>query len=231
MHPLHLVIGNKAYSSWSQRPWILMTAVGIPFHETVIPLRQPDTPDRIRAFSPSGRVPVLVDGDQRIWETLAIVEYLAELFPEKRIWPEERAARAHARSIANEMHAGFANLRTACPTDYTRRFAPAPLAQEVQEEVRRIESIWSQTRRRFGALGHGPFLFGAFTAADAMFAPVVSRFHTYQVPLVPEAQVYADAVRAHPAWQKWIAGAAAETWVVTAFDRGLTVVEDLRAGR
>ncbi len=163
---MHLYIANKLYSSWSLRPWLLMKAVGIPFTETVIPLYRPDSKARILDVSPNGKVPCLVDGDNRVWESLAIAEYLHERFPEKGIWPTNAKARAHARSAASEMHAGFQALRQACPMNLAKKFAPKEPSSDVADNLRRIEGLWSEAHQRFGA--DGPFLYGRFSAADAM---------------------------------------------------------------
>ena len=176
---LQLVIGNKNYSSWSFRPWLAMKVARIAFEETVIPLDAPDFKSRLTALSGAGKVPVLIEGDTRVWESLAILEYLAEKFPEASLWPRDAQARAHARAISAEMHAGFQALRRELPMNMRRPVKPHPLAVDAAADVARIEAIWSDCRRRFGQ--GGPFLYGAFGAADAMYAPVVSRFHTYGV--------------------------------------------------
>src|ERR1700712_5390056 len=173
---LRLVIVNKAYSSWSLRPWIAMTHFGIPFEETVIPMARPETRARILEFSPTGKCPALIDGDIVIWESLSILEYLAESFPDLAIWPRDKRARAQARTLSNEMHAGFQALRNHCPTQFVRPVRKKALTSEVEADVARIEAAWADARARFGAGGR--FLFGEFCAADAMFAPVVNRFHT-----------------------------------------------------
>jgi glutathione S-transferase len=207
---MRLVIANKAYSSWSLRPWMVMTHFGIPFEETTIPLRQPDTTARILEISPTGKCPALIDGDIHIWESLAIIEYLAETFANLPIWPRDRAARAHARALANEMHGGFQALRNHCPTQFVRVPRRRTLTPEVEADVARIEAAWRGARTRFA--GAGAFLFGEFSAADAMFAPVVNRFHVYDIPVGPEARAYMDAIQALPAWKAWIKGAEGEPW-------------------
>lgn len=209
---LQLVIANKNYSSWSFRPWIALKAAGIPFEEEVISLNAPDFKARLLAVSPAGKVPVLIDGDVHVWESLAILEYLADNFPDARIWPREAAARAHARAIAAEMHAGFLPLRRHLPMNMWRPVIPRALTPEVEANVRRIDTMWSDCRKRFG--GGGPFLFGAFGAADAMLAPVVSRFETYGVEVGVESRAYMAAVTALPAWQEWRAAALREAWVL-----------------
>ncbi|RDV05488.1 glutathione S-transferase family protein [Undibacter mobilis] len=212
---LTLIIGNKNYSSWSLRPWIAMTAAGIAFDEELIPFESEDFRTIVPAVSGSGRVPVLVDGDIRVWESLAILEYLAEKFPDAGLWPKDAAARAHARVVANEMHAGFQALRNHLPVNFARRVMKRDLPEAVKDNVRRIESLWADCRARFGVKAEkvGPFLFGAFTNADAMYAPVVSRFHTYAVDVTPGTRVYMDAVMALPAYQAWTAAGIAEPWL------------------
>jgi glutathione S-transferase len=225
---MNLYIGNKVYSSWSLRPWIVMKAKDIAFQETLVELRAHDTPERIKKFSPSGKVPCLVDGDVTVWESLAIMEYLAEKFPDKSIWPKDAKARAHARAISSEMHAGFQPLRQACPMAITQRFQSKPLPADVATNVARITAIWNEARAKFGAAAQGPFLYGDFSAADGMYAPVISRFYTYGIKVDAVCQVYMDAMRAHPAYQAWVAEAAAEPWVL-AQNEGETIIEDLRA--
>jgi glutathione S-transferase len=215
---LKLIIANKAYSSWSQRPWILLTHFQIPFEEIVIPLDRPETRERIVAHSPTGKCPALRDGDLVIWESLAIIEYIAEAFPEKAIWPRDKRARAraHARALASEMHAGFQALRGHCPTQYRRPARAIALTPQVEADVARIEAAWAGAREAFGK--DGPFLFGAFCAADAMFAPVVNRFHTYDIPVSAATRAYMDAMMALPAWKAWVEGGEAETWRIEKYD-------------
>jgi glutathione S-transferase len=207
---LELIIGNKNYSSWSLRPWIAMKVAGIPFEETVISLDAADFKVRVGAVSGSGKVPVLSDGNVHVWESLAILEYLAEKFPDAGLWPADAAARAHARSIANEMHGGFLPLRRHLPMNMWRPVIERELTPEVAANVKRIEAIWSDCRARFG----GPFLFGHYGAADAMYAPVVARFHTYGVDVGADTRAYMDAVMALPAWREWHAAALEESWVL-----------------
>jgi glutathione S-transferase len=205
---LTLVIGNKNYSSWSMRPWVAMTAFGIPFTEVRILLDQPDTAARIADYSGAGRVPVLIAGEMTIWDSLAICEYLAEQFPEKHMWPQDVAARAMARSISAEMHSGFADLRTAMSMNIRRHLPGRGRTPGAQGDIGRISEIWEECLSRFG---HHQFLFGAFSIADAFFAPVVMRFRTYGVSLAPALQAYCDRVAAHPAVARWIEDALAET--------------------
>ena len=209
---LHLVIGNKNYSSWSMRPWIGMKAAGIPFDETVISLDAPDFKPRLAKLSGTGKVPVLIDGDTHVWESLAILEYVAEKFPDVGVWPADAPARAHARAISHEMHAGFGPLRNHLPMCMWRPVARRALISEAAADVKRIDAMWSDCRARFGKAG--PFLFGKFSAADAMYAPVVSRFHTHGVDVGAAARAYMDVMMALPAWQEWSAAALKEEWVL-----------------
>jgi len=209
---LHLIIGNKNYSSWSFRPWIAMKVARIAFAETLISLEAADFKSRLLALGGGGRVPVLVDGETRVWESLAILEYLAEKFPAASLWPRDPAARAHARAIASEMHAGFAALRQQLPMNVRRPVIRRPLAPDALADVARIDAIWSECRSRFGA--GGAFLYGGFGAADAMCAPVVWRFHTYAVEVSAAARDYMRAVMALPAWHEWRDAAKREPWVL-----------------
>ena len=227
-----LVIANKLYSSWSLRPWMLMRALGIPFEEETIAMYQPDTKARMLARGPTGKCPVLVDEGITVWESLAIIEYLAEKFPDKAVWPRDRAARAHARAISNEMHAGFQPLRAACPMNLSKRFAARDFGPEVAGSVARIETVWREARAKSGAKAGGakaggPFLYGAFSGADAMYAPVVTRLDTYQIKVAADTRAYMDAVQAHPAFVAWRAGALAEPgeWDVAHYEDGHTPVE------
>jgi len=220
---MHLTIGNKLYSSWSLRPWIVLRAFDIPFEETVIPLYRPESKARILQVSPSGKVPCLTDGDVRVWESLAIIEYLAEKFPEKAIWPTDPKARAHARAAASEMHAGFQALRSACPMNLGKRFARKDRGAAVAADVARVTALWRKARQSFG--GEGPFLYGAFSAADAMFAPVVTRLDTYQVDVEPDTRAYMDAILSHPAFVAWREAALQEPWSLPHYEEGETPVE------
>ena len=210
MSNLTLVIGNKNYSSWSLRVWLALRRTGVPFEEVVVPLGETETKNRILQHSPSGRVPVLHHGPYTVWESLAICEYLAETFPAAMLWPADREARAVARAVSAEMHAGFVALRTALPMDFRAPGGPSELTQEVSADVARVVEIWRGCRARFGE--NGPFLFGRFTAADAMFAPVVVRFLTYGVELEPAERAYAAAVWGLPDMREWTTAARAEPW-------------------
>lgn len=217
---LKLIIGNKAYSSWSLRPWILLTHMHIPFEEKVLNIYDDKARRAMLRHAPTGKVPVLYDGEIRIWESLAIMEYLAETYPGKNIWPKNRAARAHARVIANEMHAGFQGLRQHCPTNFIRAVRKRDLSEAAARDVVRIEALWADARKRFGerARPAGPFLFGRFCAADAMFAPVVNRLHVYDVKVSRATRKYMDAVMALPAWAAWHEDAAQEKWRNPVYD-------------
>ena len=214
---LKLIIANKAYSSWSLRPWILLAHFHIPFEEVVIPMDRPDTRARMLGHSPTGKVPALRDGAVEVWESLAIVEYIAEKYPQKAIWPKAKTARAHARSLSAEMHAGFPALRQHCPTQFRRPVRGIALNPEVEADVARIEAAWAGARERFGKAG--PFLFGRFSAADAMFAPVVNRLHIYDIPVGRATRAYMSAMMALPAWNAWIKDAEAETWRMEKYEK------------
>jgi glutathione S-transferase len=206
-----LVIANKVYSSWSLRPWLLMKQLGIAFDEVLIPLDLPDTKARNRRYSPAGKVPILIDGDVTVWESLAIMEYVAEAF-DAPVWPKDRKARAMARSVAAEMHSGFAHLRAACPMNLGRKFATRDRGQGVATDVARFGEIVRQAREIFGQ--QGPFLFGEFSAADAMFAPLVTRLDTYSIAIDPTTRGYLESILALPAFIEWRDAALRETWIV-----------------
>ena len=206
---LTLVVGSKNYSSWSLRPYLALAHTGAPFEEVVIALDAPDTAANIARYSPSGRVPLLRHGALSVWDSLAICEYLAELFPEAKLWPQEREARAMARSVSAEMHSSFMALRQNCGMNLRARKPGVGLqAPGVAQDIARIKELWTQCRQRYGK--GGPFLFGAFSIADAMFAPVVTRFVTYGVPLDEVGAAYRDAVLGLPAMKQWMEAAAAE---------------------
>jgi glutathione S-transferase len=212
MARLHLVIGNRNYSSWSLRPWIAMRQAGLDFTDEVIPLDRRDTRKNILAHSGAGRVPVLHHGNLTVWESLAIIEYVAETFPAAGIWPKAKAARAMARAVAAEMHAGFTALRNDCPMNMRRVPSRLAVDKAVRADVRRIEALWAQCRAAHGK--GGPFLFGRFSAADAMYAPVVNRLNVYGFKVGPAARDYMQAMMALPAWQDWEEAARAEPWVI-----------------
>jgi glutathione S-transferase len=210
MADLHLFIGNKNYSSWSLRPWIALTVKDISFEEHLVPFDFGNGNRAFADFSPSGKVPVLRDGDLVVWESLAILEYLADRFPEAGLWPEQRGQRAVARAISAEMHSGFQALRSACPMNMRRIPAALPVGPAVKADVARIEAIWTDALETSG----GPFLFGSFTNADAMFAPVVNRFRIYELARRHETRDYMDRVQALPAWRSWEEAGRAEPWIV-----------------
>ena len=211
MARLVLVVGNKNYSSWSLRPWLALKMAGLDFDEVRIPLYAPGSREAILRHSPAGRVPVLRDGDLTIWDSLAICEYAAEVAPQARLWPADPALRAEARSLSAEMHSGFAALRAAMPMNLRieRASLAAPPSAAVQADVARITAIFETCRARRAAAG--AFLFGGFTIADAMFAPVATRFRSYSVPLPPRAQAYADALWSLAPMREWVAAGVAES--------------------
>ena len=214
---LKLVTGNKNYSSWSMRPWLALRANDIPFDEIFVPLYTGEADKRrILDVTPSGKVPVLVDGDITIWDSLAIIEYLAERFPEKRLWPQDPAQRAHARSISAEMHSSFAALRNECGMNLHRPVGAIEMSADARADIARIQGIWAECRERYAKAG--PFLFGAFGAADAMFAPVVHRFRTYEIAVEPQPRRYMDTMMALPAFQEWTNAGLAETLVIEKFE-------------
>jgi len=229
---LKLVIGNKAYSSWSLRPWVYLKHLGIPFEEVRVPLYQGDYKAAITRYNPAGKVPVLVDGGTTVWDSLAILEYLAERQPappDGGGWPAEPKARAMARSVSAEMHSGFGAMRENLCMNVRKTYPWRPAGsanawpEAVLADVARIQALWEDCRKLaaalFGESGGGPFLFGPFSAADAMYAPVAWRFAGYSVPLTPTARAYVDTLLALPAMREWQAGAMAESEVLPQYDR------------
>jgi glutathione S-transferase len=214
---LKLVIGNKNYSSWSMRPWLALRGSGIAFEEIFIPLYtgQPDK-DRILSYSRSGKVPILIDGDVTVWDSLAIIEHVAERFPQAKLLPEDRDERAHARSISAEMHSGFLPLRRECSMNLHRPIGAITLSDDARADIARIQEIWTDCRARYGK--RGPFLFGAFGAADAMFAPIVHRFRTYAIAVSLEVKTYMETMMAFPAFREWTEAGLAETLVIEKFE-------------
>jgi glutathione S-transferase len=217
MADLTIYLGNKNYSSWSLRPWLVLKRTTVAFDEVVIPLYQSGSRETILKYSPSGRVPALHHGAVMVWESLAICEYLAESFPNFELWPKDPAARATARAVSAEMHAGFRALREHFPMNIRSIFANREFDPEIQADINRIMSIWRDCRARFGE-GQGEFLFGNFGIADAMFAPVVTRFRTYKVELERDAEAYCDTMMAMPAMQEWVAAAKNEPMIVEAYE-------------
>lgn len=215
MAAITLVIGNKTYSSWSLRPWLALKQTGEPFTEILIPLDQPETRARIREHSPSGKVPHLTHGAVKLWESLAICEYLAETFPAARLWPSDPVVKAHARASATEMHGGFPELRRNMPMEVSRYRPERNRARHCEADIRRVTEIWRDCRERFGkagAHGKGDFLYGGFSIADAMYAPVTTRFTTYGHKLDPDSMRYIEAVADFPAMREWVAAAKQEPW-------------------
>ena len=220
-----LVIANKCYSSWSLRPWLLMKQLGIAFDEITIPLDLPDTKEKVLKHSPAGKVPILIDGDVTVWESIAIMEYVGETYG-ARVWPEDLKARAMARSVAAEMHAGFSGLRSACPMNLGKKYAARDRGEAVARDVARFSEIVHQARERFGA--GGSFLFGAFSAADAMYAPLVTRLDTYSIALDATTRAYVDMILSLPAFQEWRAAAIKEEWIVDADEVDEEATENYR---
>jgi glutathione S-transferase len=217
--PMKIIIGNKAYSSWSLRGWLALKQSGLPFTEEVVSLYDDAWVTRREQadIAPSsGKVPILWDGDVAVWESPAIIDYLADKVGADRFWPADPAVRAFARSIAAEMHAGFADLRRECPTVFRKVFPTRAISAEAQANVDRIISLWDQAMTRFG--GEGGFLFGAFSAADIMYAPVTTRLLGYSLPLPDFARAYCERVQAHPFVREWVDGARSETWVIEKFE-------------
>lgn len=210
MTALKLYVGNKNYSSWSMRPWVALKAAGVEFEDEVVRFDFPAGNPAIKALSEGGTVPVLEHEGLRLWESLAIVEYVAELFPDKRIWPSDRRQRALARAYCSEMATGFRPLRNAAPMNLRYPKKKLAIGDDVQTNIRRIEQIWHVNLENSG----GPFLFGEFSAADAFFAPVVARFDSYLLVDHPATLAYMAAVQSHPAIKAWAADAAEETWIV-----------------
>lgn len=214
---LTLVIGNKNYSSWSMRPWLLLKASNIPFDEVFIPLYTGEADKRrILDVTPSGKVPALRDGDITVWDSLAIIEYLAEQYPDAHVWPDDVAARAHARAVSAEMHGGFGPLRRECGMNLHRPIRAKTLSAEAQADIARVQQIWTDCRNQYGALG--PYLFGRFSAADAMYAPVVHRFRTYAIEVSSVVRDYMDVMLTHPAVAEWTREGLAETLVIERFE-------------
>ncbi|WP_084399314.1 glutathione S-transferase [Henriciella aquimarina] len=207
------ISGNINYSSWSIRALLMARHVGLDAKEEIVPLDFPETTERLAAISPTRKVPLLIWDDETVWDSLAIIEWLAEHFPDKDVWPAEAKARARARAISAEMHSGFPTLRKACPMDIRSRHATPELTEALKSDIARIDRIWTETREAFGE--GGPFLFGDWSAADAVYAPVVTRFRTYDLPRSDRAQAYMDAVLAHPLMQTMQEEAEAEPWGIT----------------
>lgn len=210
MGELKLIVGNKNYSSWSMRPWLAMKAAGVDFTDELIPFDFEHGNPAIKAVSETGRVPLLVHDGFKVWESLAIIEYVAELFPDAPVWPRDRKDRALARAYSMEMATGFRGIRNACPMNLRRPKTPMPITPDMRADIDRIETIWHESIARSG----GPFLFGEFSAADAMFGPVINRFEAYILSENPKTLAYINAMKAHPAWLAWAADAAKESWIV-----------------
>ena len=216
---IKLIIGNRAYSSWSMRGWLAVKHSGEDFEEIVVPLFDDEWEKRREGdeFAPSlGKVPILWDGDCVVWDSLAIIEFLADRHGKQAYWPDDESACGMARSMAAEMHSGFANLRRELPMNVRKTFPFKPIQEEVRNEIERILQLWAQARARFGS--GGPFLFGEWCAADIMYAPVVTRFITYSIPMPPFAELYMKAVLSHPDVNQWIDQAQDEPWVIEQYE-------------
>ncbi|MBT3789753.1 MAG: glutathione S-transferase family protein [Alphaproteobacteria bacterium] len=219
MPELKLIIGNRNYSSWSLRAWLAMRQAGLEFREEMVPLDLPDTRQRLREHSDAGRVPVLYHGELKIWDTLAIVEYLAETFPDRHWWPENAADRAMARSVSAEMHSGFAALRSEIPMNIRATNRKVDLSPAAEVDIERILALWQSCLDR--NIAGGPFLFGEFCAADAMFAPLVSRFHTYGIDLNDRLQSWSDAVWTSEGMVWWRDASDQESWTIPGEEVGI----------
>ncbi len=207
---MKLLIGNRNYSTWSLRPWLVLKHFEIPFEDEVLQLSGPGWKEHLAAHSPTGKVPVLLDGDLVVPETIAIIEYLADRFPDKPIWPADTHQRAQARAAAAEMHAGFQSIRSHAPMNLRAAHPGKVSVDAVHKDLHRIETLWGDLLEKSG----GPFLFGAFSAADAMFAPLATRLRTYALPVSDRAAAYVEAIYALPAFQSWLALALQEPWIV-----------------
>ncbi|MEK6749012.1 MAG: glutathione S-transferase family protein [Pseudomonadota bacterium] len=212
MNKRQLIIGNKNYSSWSLRPWLFMKYYKLPFEEVRIPLYCVGSTEKIARYSPSGLVPALVDGDITVWDTLAICEYLSETYLDGKAWPQDRQARAHARAVSAEMHSGFANVRKHLSMNVRARFQWQYINSDVEREIARILTLWETCRTQFASAG--PWLFGEFSIADAMYVPVCLRFDRYNVPLNALAQAYVEHVLALDAMREWCEAALLEKEVI-----------------
>jgi glutathione S-transferase len=217
MTPYTLIIGNKNYSSWSLRPWLAMQQFRVDFAEIYVPLYTPEAPQQLRRYSPAGKVPILQHGSRTIWDSLAILEYLAEQFPQQDWWPRDAATRSLARSLSAEMHSGFTTLRTVMPMNCRARFAGTAMTPALEQDIHRILEIWTTCRSEFSL--SGDFLCGAFSIVDAMFAPVVLRFRTYGVALDAVCQTYAASMLALPAMQAWLQATEVELEVLPQYER------------
>jgi glutathione S-transferase len=214
---LTIYLGNRNYASWSLRAWLALKATGAPFEEVVIPLFQPGSKETLHKYSPSGKVPALHHGDIVVWDSLAICGYLGDVFSGAGLWPADPAAKALARSICAEMHSGFQALRSQFPMNIRSNFPGREITPEAQADINRVMAIWRQCRNRYGEKS-GDFLFGPFTSADAMYAPVVTRFRTYKFDLERESEAYCDAIMALPAMQEWVAAARNEPMIIDQYE-------------
>lgn len=219
MDKFELVIGNKAYSSWSLRAWLALRHVSAPFTEIRLAMDTPEFKSRVREYSPTGKVPLLKHGNLTVWDSISICEYLAERFPAARLWPDDAATRAAARCVSAEMHAGFMAIRKSMPFNCRATDRHAPISPELEAEIARVAEIWRNCRQQYGQTG--PWLFGRFSIADAMYIPMALRFVTYGVGLGRTEQAYVGTARALPAMQEWIAAAKEEEEVIATSEVGL----------
>jgi glutathione S-transferase len=217
MVDLTIYLGNKNYASWSLRAWLALKATGAPFEEVVIPLFQPGSKETLHKYSPSGKVPALHHGEIVVWDSLAICGYLGDIFPDAGLWPSDPAAKALARSISAEMHSSFQALRGQFPMNIRSNFSGRKISPEAQADINRVMAIWRQCRSRYGEK-NGDFLFGPFTIADAMYAPVVTRFRTYKFDLERESDAYCDAIMALPTMQEWVSAASNEPMIIDQYE-------------
>jgi glutathione S-transferase len=217
MADLTIYLGNRNYASWSLRAWLALKATGAAFEEVVIPILVPGSKETLLKYSPSGKVPALHHGDIVVWDSLAICGYLGDIFPDAGLWPTDPAAKAVARSISAEMHSSFMALRREFPMNIRSSFPGREISPEAQTDINRVMAIWRQCRSRFGEK-NGDFLFGSFTIADAMYAPIVTRFRTYKIDLEREADAYCEAITALPAMQEWAAAARNEPMVIDQYE-------------
>ena len=217
MADLTIYLGNRNYASWSLRAWLALKATGAAFEEVVIPLFQPGSKETLLKYSPSGKVPALHHGETVVWDSLAICGYLGDIFPAASLWPADPAAKAMARSISAEMHSGFQALRRDFPMNIRSSFPGREFSPEAQTDINRVMAIWRQCRSRFGE-GNGDFLFGRFTIADAMYAPIVTRFRTYKIDLEGEAEAYCETIMAMPAMQEWAGAAKNEPMIIDQYE-------------
>lgn len=211
---VRLYIGNKNYSSWSFRPWLGMKVAGLPFEEVLVPFDMAAGNPKFAAFSPTNKVPVLEDGDVSVWESLAILDHVARKHPDAGLWPTDASQRSRAMAMSCEMLSSFSHLRSDCPMNMRRERAKIAVSADLAKDVTRVETLWASCLEARAARADGPFLFGGFTIADAMYAPLVNRLDVYGLDVSPTTQAYMNTIKALPAWKEWEAAGRAEPWVV-----------------